>query len=351
MIMKRTKLLSILSLTVLLVMGTFMFVSCGDDDPVVITGPNSGTKVAPTQSQLLGTWRITTSPLSAGMGGPTVGTEVYFASDGNIKMKYEGNVLPGTYTYNTTTGHLLMYMPQEVGNIDVTLSYVNGFISMSFTQNGVPMTAVLTKVSENDAIEEESQTQIETGPMFGQWIITNCDNARYINSPAVFDNNNVTIFGFNTDYRWERDNSGRILLFIGENSGEGVLQGKFVSVQNGNVVTGQFIDGSNKMGTTFTRNGFTVPNSGIMGRWQVTNITFDGPSVGDVIVFGANGEMYLEGDPHIYGYSMLQSVLNIILEEDGTMSGVLTTSGWTTGSTASWVMTQNSGMRLDLVKL
>ena len=76
---------------------------------------------------------------------------------------------------------------------------------------------------------------------------------------------------------------------------------------------------------------FTYPSGGIKGRWKITTVYMnDGPSVGEVIVFNSEGEMYTEGDAHVnhYTYSGNNSggTLNIELDKDGDIPGTLTIS-------------------------
>lgn len=359
--MKKNKWLSILSLAALLVTGTFLFASCGGDDDNTVLGGTAGTVVAPTQSQLLGTWTITSSTVPVGVPGPAAGTQVFFATDGSVKMKYAsassgipaGTVFNGTYTYSASTGNLRMTMPQPVGIVDVVLVYAGSAVYMSYTEDGVVQTAVLVKTSPNDIIggdnPQPQQPDVDDSPLAGTWTVSNTEEASELGRILSIANGVCTVENEQYTINWRRDDNGRILLELYQN-GNKECEGKFSVVQDGNVLTGELhFTGKQKKGYTLTKQGFSVPSVGIMGRWQVSSVNFDGPSVGTVLVFGADNVMYIENDYHVDSYIWNPAgTLSIILEEEGELTGWLNVNGWTTGSIAVWT---SGDFALSFIKL
>ena len=50
--------------------------------------------------------------------------------------------------------------------------------------------------------------------------------------------------------------------------------------------------------------GYEYPYDGALkGRWEMTACNINGAPIGSVLVFEDNGELYIEGDPHVGSYT------------------------------------------------
>ena len=75
----------------------------------------------------------------------------------------------------------------------------------------------------------------------------------------------------------------------------------------------------------------------------------DGPKIGMVLVFGENGELYIEGDAHIDSYNWNPNTNELYLSMVDA-AGVLSVRGnMVKGAVAVWTLGEN--MRVELKKL
>lgn len=326
----------------LLVMGAFMFAACGDDDD---ENGNAGTPGAfPTLAQLYGTWEIIESPFQD--NGPVTGTLVYIANDGKIKMKYKGQIVNGTYTYDVNTGKFVTNMPEPVGKGTSYLTLMS-LDKMSLVTKGdedKDVTVIIKKLASEDTIDEDSggeggewSQDVLVSGLAGTWTVLANDTEAMTGKSITFEENGTGSY----DGKWfhysnESGDKGRIEfdLYFQDNSH---IHFKFISVQEGNVLTGESDDDN---GITLLRQGYTIPSEGILGRWQVHdhNMGDHGPTLGRIIVFANNGEMYIEGDPHYDSYEWKPSERKLTLYiGDETMIGTLD-GGFATGDYAVFNM-------------
>ena len=129
---------------------------------------------------------------------------------------------------------------------------------------------------------------------------------------------------------------------------------KFAVVQNGNVLNGECQDnGGDWEMLVLQKPGYTIPSEGILGRWQITNVVKpegmnEGPQVGMVLVFGQNGELYIEGDAHLDSYRWNSSTKQLYISMINA-TGTLDYSGnLVSGTQAVWSFDQ---MSVNLRKL
>ena len=344
------------------VMGAFVFTACGDDsdDPANVNAPSS--------SQILGTWEVVSSPITN--NGPSKGTLFYMGSNGVMKMKLggESTVHTGRYAYVQATG-LLTPIFDEMGTGTAVLSMrSDGKISMQITDRKDSYTIIIEKKSSDDVIQGgtnggggSGEAIIKTPEIIGTWVFI-LDDGNYNNVTGVtveFHEDGTGIYyednkQENITYTSEYDKKGRIhAVWTYAVNGERA-ELKAVAVQNGNVLNGEgrmMQDGIDFAGVTMIRKGYVIPSEGILGRWEVTGVDFNGPRVGEVMVFGNDRELYIEGDYKTisYDWNATTNRLIIHLQEDGDKSATVQTNGWTAGSTAT--VTIDSGGTLTLKKL
>lgn len=344
-------------------MGAFVITACGDDtdDPANVNAPSS--------SQILGTWEVVSSPVTN--NGPTKGTLFYIASSGVVKMKMAGEstVYTGRYTYVQATGLFTPTFDGMGAGAAVLSMRSDGKISMLITDKRDSYTIIIEKKSSDDVIQGGTnggggggQATIRTPEIIGTWVFL-LDGGNYNNVTGVTvefyeDGTGIYYKGNkkeNITYTSEYDKKGRIYAkwTYAVNGEQAEL--KAVPVQNGNVLNGEgrmIQDGIDFAGVTMMRKGYVIPSEGILGRWEVTSVDFNGPSVGEVMVFGNDGELYVEGDYKTisYDWNTTTNRLIIHLQEDGDMPATVQANGWTTGSTATVTIDGGKGT-LTLKKL
>ena len=368
----------------LLIMGTFMFVSCGDEDDDL-------PKIA-SKAQIVGTWYVQNV-----IGeGPRVGSVIIFNSDGTAYA--EGQ--QGSFTYDPNTGAFTFQMQGmsvagtiTISNSQLTVNYTTGegetgtmVLGKSSSQNTDGKDSISNNPNDsiqnnpnnpNDSIQNNPNDSIITNDsipstpndstiniepsvqpgianvkeMIGSWISTMNDAGTFGDSITFYANGlgywSGNQFGYNSKF-----DGGRIKCELYFADGRR-LQYKFVAVQGGNVLNGKLDDDGDK-GFVLQRAGYTIPSNGILGRWQITgpaelNNMEDGPKIGMVLVFGENGELYIEGDAHIDSYNWNPNTNELYLSMVDA-AGVLSVRGnMVKGAVAVWTLGEN--MRVELKKL
>ena len=315
----------------------------------------SGGGSYPAKSDLYGTWLMT----SATESGTPVGALFTIKSDGSIAMKGNGTAFPdaeGTYTYSSTNGQMHIEFPDMI-EMTGTASLSGDNLTLSYTNHGSAQTIVLQKYNGGGG-GGEGGDETDWDEIDG-WKATYSENTSIIplNTPIKLNEENGTALlnGDNYTFTKQNDSEDECLryTFFDENNQE-VARLKCNYVQNGNVLNGQIkvYTGSSwtdRYGVTFTKDDYTVPSSGIKGRWRMTdhNMGEQGPDVGGILVFGDAGELYVEGDYKIGSYSYNSSTQELYISMiDAT--GTLETTGWTTGSTATFTL---GGIYVTLQKL
>ena len=356
----------------LLIMGVFMFASCGDDEEEI-------GKIA-SKAQIVGTWYVQNV-----IGeGPQKGSIIVFNSDGTAYA--EGQ--QASYTYDQNTGAFTFQMPGmsvvgfiTISNSNLTITYTTGegetgtmVLSKSSTQNTDGNDSIPNNPNNpNDSIPNNPDTPNDSVPstpndstitvepsiqpgiadvkaMIGTWVITMNEDVISFGDSITFKADGYGywggIFGYNSKY-----DGGRIKCEL--NFPYGISKKyKLVAVQGGNVLNGKLDDDGDK-GFVLQRAGYTIPSDGILGRWQITNVVKpegmnEGPKVGMVLVFGENGELYIEGDAHIDSYSWNPSTNELYLSMVG-QTGLFQARGMVSGSEAAWSLGEE--FRVMLKKL
>ena len=270
-----------------------------------------------------------------------MGQTISFKSDGTFTQGGES----GTFKYNNETGAFSItskHMSSK-GTVRVSENGESMVGTIDVTSDGVTVTYTVEfekAASGDDEGGDGDDTDWSEGildtRMIGTWTITvDEDVPSAKGQTATFNaNGTCTIGGHSYTYSTKTDtnNEDRIkfTLYL---DGEAVNEGRLVLVCGGGVLNGEYWTPGQKqdrnMALVMKKPNFTYPSGGVKGRWKITTVYMnDGPSVGEVIVFNSEGEMYTEGDAHVnhYTYSGNDSggTLNIELDKDGDIPGTLT---------------------------
>lgn len=359
-----------LSAIALLIMGAFMFVSCGDDEDEI-------GKVA-SKSQIVGTWIVQ----SVRGEGPRVGSVIIFNSDGSAYA--EGQ--QGSFTYDPNTGAFTFQMQGmsvtgtiTISNSQLTVNYTTGegetgtmVLSKSNNQDDITNGNDSIPSNPNDSVPSNPNDSIPSNPndstsgneggliqggdvkateVVGTWLIAQCSDQNLDADSITFTKEGTGRMGnltFTYSNEWQ-DN--RIKCYI-RFSNNVYTVCKFAVVQNGNVLNGECQDnGGDWEMLVLQKPGYSIPSEGILGRWVITgprelDNMDEGPKVGMVLVFGQNGELYVEGDPHVGSYRWTSSSKQLyisMIDETGTLnySGNLAY-----GTQAVWSLGQEMSVQL-----
>lgn len=333
-----------MSALALMVMCTCAFVACSDDDD----NNSGGSWTSSKNAKILGTWEISSvssddPDFDPFRPGPEMGQIISFKSDGTFTQGGES----GTFKYNNETGAFSItskHMSSK-GTVRVSENGESMVGTIDVTSDGVTVTYTVEfekAASGDDEGGDGDDTDWSEGildtRMIGTWTITvDEDVPSSKGQTATFNaNGTCTIGGHSYTYSTKTDtnNEDRIkfTLYL---DGEAVNEGRLVLVCGGGVLNGEYWTPGQKqdrnMALVMKKPNFTYPSGGVKGRWKITTVYMnDGPSVGEVIVFNSEGEMYTEGDAHVnhYTYSGNNSggTLNIELDKDGDIPGTLTIS-------------------------
>lgn len=336
-----------MSALALMVMCTCAFVACSDDDD----NNSGGSWTSSKNAKILGTWEISSvssddPDFDPFRPGPEMGQIISFKSDGTFTQGGES----GTFKYNNETGAFSItskHMSSKgtvrvsengesmVGTIDVTSDGVTVTYTVEFEK------AASGDDEGGDGGDEGGDTDwsqyVQDSRMVGTWTVATDGLDQSDQGKTVTFNSNGTfsVGSKRGTYKtWTDTSNGenriRFELYV---EGTKVNEGKFVLVSGGNVLNGNYrqsAEGAENKALVLKKPNFTYPSGGVKGRWKVTAVYMDGPSVGEVIVFSSEGEMYIEGDAHVnhYTYSGNNSggTLNIELDKDGDIPGTLTIS-------------------------
>ena len=321
-----------------MVMCTCAFVACSDDDD---NNSSDGNWTAAKETKILGSWEITDIETEA-PDGPDIGDVLKFKSDGSFVQGRD----KGTFKYNNETGAFSAKMGEMSMKGTFTVSEdgesMSGVCNVTQGKQTFAYRMSFVKYTGDDEGGDGDDTDWSEGildtRMIGTWTITvDEDVPSSKGQTATFNaNGTCTIGGHSYTYSTKTDtnNEDRIkfTLYL---DGEAVNEGRLVLVCGGGVLNGEYWTPGQKqdrnMALVMKKPNFTYPSGGVKGRWKITTVYMnDGPSVGEVIVFNSQGEMYTEGDAHVnnYTYSGNDSggTLNIELDKDGDIPGTLTIS-------------------------
>ena len=342
-----------LSAMALIVMGACMSVACSSDS-------DGGGGTPPDNSKLVGTWVIKSISPDDGHG-PSVGDEMTFNANGTFSQGRD----QGTYTYDSSSGTFTAKMNSMTMSGSFTMSKdgntCSGTVTVSDTQ-GHKETFRMTLGKKGT--EPEPEEAVIDERMVGEWtIMTDEGDDAAEGKTITFNANGIwAIANYQSGTcTTETQEDGRIKFWLYDGDSDPIIAGKLVVVNDGNVLNGEYEAIAQKKANTRTpakfgivlkKPAYTYPSASnsIKGRWKMTECSMEGAPVGDILVFGDNGEMYGEGDPHINSYSITYTVVKGVMtceiemsfDNGPTISGTIPLSGNTVTLTGTATMDDES---------
>ena len=309
-----------------IVMSAFTFVACGDDD-----GPSGG---GGSNSNILGSWTLTEVTPANSQGGPGVGTVMTFYANG----KFTSNGDEGTFTYDNDSKAFSARIGTVTISGTVNISGSNANAAVNVTAGGQSMSYTYTmekngsSSGDDDSGDDDDEVNVNSTKMVGTWEVMMGDDPDYpkVGQSITFKKNGTcTISNSNETFTYtceEELKDGYTRLKFTFSNG---ASGKLVLVSEGNVLNGEYKKSSNSdyLGIVMKKSSYTYPTGGIKGRWKMTQCSMEGAPVGSVMVFGNNGEMYTEGDPHIDAYSYSSNTLTLMLSGGQQFIGTVSING------------------------
>ena len=308
-----------------IVMSAFTFVACGDDD-----GPSGG---GGDNSKILGSWTLTEVTPANSQGGPGVGTVMTFYANG----KFTSNGDEGTFTYDNDSKAFSARIGTVTisGTVNISGSSANAAVTVTAGGQSRSYTYTMEKKGSSggdDSGDDDDEVNVNSTKMVGTWEVMMDDDPDY---PAVGQsftfkkNGTCTISSSNQILSYtcnEETKDGYTRLRFSISNG---VSGKLVLVSEGNVLNGEYKKSSSSdyLGIVMKKSSYTYPTGGIKGRWKMTQCSMSGAPVGSVMVFGNNGEMYTEGDPHIDAYSYSDNTLTLRLSGGEQFIGTVSING------------------------
>jgi hypothetical protein len=309
-----------------IVMSAFTFVACGDDD-----GPSGG---GGSNSNILGSWTLTEVTPANSQGGPGVGTVMTFYANG----KFTSNGDEGTFTYDNDSKAFSARIGTVTisGTVNISGSSANAAVTVTAGGQSRSYTYTMEKNGSSsggdDSGDDDDEVNVNSTKMVGTWEVMMDDDPDY---PAVGQsftfkkNGTCTISNSNETFTYTcdeelKDGYTRLRFTISNGA-----SGKLVLVSEGNVLNGEYKKSSNSdyLKIVAKKSSYTYPTGGIKGRWKMTQCSMEGAPVGRVMVFGNNGEMYTEGDPHIDAYSYSGNTLTLRLSGGEQFIGTVSING------------------------
>lgn len=308
-----------------IVMSAFTFVACGDDD-----GPSGG---GGSNSNILGSWTLTEVTPANSQGGPGVGTVMTFYANG----KFTSNGDEGTFTYDNDSKAFSARIGTVTisGTVNISGSSANAAVTVTADGKSVSYTYTMEKKGSSggdDSGDDDDEVNVNSTKMVGTWEVMMNDDPDYplVGQSITFKKNGTcTISNSNETFTYTceeelKDGYTRLRFTISNGA-----SGKLVLVSEGNVLNGEYKKSSNSdyLKIVAKKSSYTYPTGGIKGRWKMTQCSVSGAPVGRVMVFGNNGEMYTEGDPHIDAYSYSGNTLTLRLSGGEQFIGTVSFSG------------------------
>lgn len=309
-----------------IVMSAFTFVACGDDD-----GPSGG---GGSNSNILGSWTLTEVTPANSQGGPGVGTVMTFYANG----KFTSNGDEGTFTYDNDSKAFSARIGTVTisGTVNISGSSANAAVTVTAGGQSRSYTYTMEKNGSSsggdDSGDDDDEVNVNSTKMVGTWDVTMDEASDYplVGQSITFKKNGTcTISNSNETFTYTceeelKDGYTRLRFTISNGA-----SGKLVLVSEGNVLNGEYKKSSNSdyLGIVMKKSSYTYPTGGIKGRWKMTQCSMSGAPVGSVMVFGNNGEMYTEGDPHIDAYSYSGNTLTLRLSGGEQFIGTVSFSG------------------------
>ena len=309
-----------------IVMSAFTFVACGDDD-----GPSGG---GGSNSNILGSWTLTEVTPANSQGGPGVGTVMTFYANG----KFTSNGDEGTFTYDNDSKAFSARIGTVTisGTVNISGSSANAAVTVTAGGQSMSYTYTMEKngssSGDDDSGDDDDEVNVNSTKMVGTWEVMMNDDPDYplVGQSITFKKNGTcTISNSNETFTYTceeelKDGYTRLRFTISNGA-----SGKLVLVSEGNVLNGEYKKSSNSdyLKIVAKKSSYTYPTGGIKGRWKMTQCSMEGAPVGRVMVFGNNGEMYTEGDPHIDAYSYSGNTLTLMLSGGQQFGGTVSING------------------------
>ena len=309
-----------------IVMSAFTFVACGDDD-----GPSGG---GGSNSNILGSWTLTEVTPANSQGGPGVGTVMTFYANG----KFTSNGDEGTFTYDNDSKAFSARIGTVTisGTVNISGSSANAAVTVTAGGQSRSYTYTMEKKGSSsggdDSGDDDDEVNVNSTKMVGTWEVMMNDDPDYplVGQSITFKKNGTcTISNSNETFTYTcdeelKDGYTRLRFTISNGA-----SGKLVLVSEGNVLNGEYKKSSNSdyLKIVAKKSSYTYPTGGIKGRWKMTQCSMEGAPVGRVMVFGNNGEMYTEGDPHIDAYSYSGNTLTLRLSGGEQFIGTVSING------------------------
>ena len=261
-----------------------------------------------------------------------------------------------------------MTIPQGRGTLAINQSSAAGF-------NGT-----IERAEFKGETLEDNRDAVKDKRILGSWYVTMDEGTMYWGgSTFTFYADGTWTGGWMNGYfssEVDEEDARRICFKLYSDERELRMDGKLVKVSGGNVLTGDYSfpngekaktrgdDGGNPhFGIAMKKPGYEYPfDNGIKGRWKMTECSLgDKAPIGNVLVFENDGELYIEGDPHVDSYTVTYTVRDGQMNADVVMTfdkgpiitGTVVISG-TTGSlinaTAKMGNETISGVTAMLVK-
>ena len=227
---------------------------------------------------------------------------------------------------------------------------------------------------------EDNSDAVKDDRILGSWYVTMDEGTMYWEgSTFTFYADGTWTGGWMNGYfssEVDEEDARRICFKLYSDERELRMDGKLVKVSGGNVLTGEYSfpggekaktrggdEGNPHFGIAMKKPDYEYPfDNGIKGRWKMTECSLgDKAPIGNVLVFENDGELYIEGDPHVDSYTVTYTVRDGQLNADVVMTfdngpiitGTVVISG-TTGSlinaTAKMGNETISGVTATLVK-
>ena len=219
--------------------------------------------------------------------------------------------------------------------------------------------------------ENTPEAELVRSYMSGTWTVTSSGENSIVGSDFILNEDGTGMFAgtaFTYNVLSQEDGSVRVRFYQGSSllgQGDVLLlnredggrtfelhfdiyqvgihfaNGTVALASKGNVLTGEFRLDGNMMPSKITlkKRGYTYPEEGIFGRWQMTSCGLNPRRVGEILVVEDNSEVYIEGSPYIYSYTLSSTVvegevvqmMGVILGERY-LSGILSLESGTTAT-------------------
>ncbi|MBR4650688.1 MAG: hypothetical protein IKO82_02940, partial [Prevotella sp.] len=244
----------------------------------------------------------------------------------------------GTFTYDNDSKAFSARIGTVTisGTVNISGSSANAAVTVTAGGQSRSYTYTMEKngssSGDDDSGDDDDEVNVNSTKMVGTWEVMMNDDPDYplVGQSITFKKNGTcTISNSNETFTYTcdeelKDGYTRLRFTISNGA-----SGKLVLVSEGNVLNGEYKKSSNSdyLKIVAKKSSYTYPTGGIKGRWKMTQCSMEGAPVGRVMVFGNNGEMYTEGDPHIDAYSYSGNTLTLKLSGGEQFIGTVSING------------------------